>query len=143
MKSNFIKELPPQQKFFLLLLGIGGATVTYFSVKKIMKNAKAKKLQKKLFERYQESITINDQGTAQQVNFSIKAGVIYDSFYNNDVFGFTENEDRAIETLLSIPKQYVKTLAKYYFDLYGKILQNDYIKFCRESQYQKIKHYFE
>lgn len=143
MKTNFIKNLPPQQKFFLVLLGLGAGTVTYFSTKKILKNWKAKKLQKDLFKKYQESILINNQGQAQQINFSIKAGVIYDSFYNNDIFGWTENEDRAIQTLLSIPKEYIETLAKYYFDLYGKILQNDFIKFCRESQYEKIKHYFE
>lgn len=72
------------------------------------------------------------------VNLGAVANEIYDSFYRNDFFGFSEDEDRAISALQSIPKDLTPMLANEYAK-HGKNLYEDFTKFLSSSDYAKVK----
>jgi hypothetical protein len=72
------------------------------------------------------------------VNLGAVANEIYDAFYRNDWFGYSEDEDRAISALQSIPKELTPLLANEYAK-HGKNLYEDFTKFLSSSDYAKVK----
>jgi len=134
---KFAKDLEPKQKLLLTMVGVGAGIITFYSIKNAIKKGKHKKTMDRLFELYNQSITTGKGEDAKEYNLALKASIIYDSFYNNDIFGWSENEARASQTLFSVPKKLVPLLAKYYKTLYGKVLQHDFVKFLREDQWTK------
>lgn len=83
-------------------------------------------------------------GNAQSINIDLgtAAATIYDAFYNNDWFGWTEDEERAIRTLLPIPKSLIPDLADIYYKLYKKILKEDFIKYLSDEEYRQVSDKF-
>lgn len=134
-KQSALKSIPPVAWIVggvLVLVG-GGAAIR--SLNKAAERRRALKA-------YQQSqVTGASPGGSGQpvtVNLAQKAGEIYDAFYNNDWFGWTEDEDRAIAALMSVPKEYVKDLANLYNSLHSENLYTDFTKFLSSDDYSKV-----
>jgi hypothetical protein len=145
MKNDFNK-LPVTLKYSIYA---GAGLIFFFVGRKIIKNITTKVKLKKIIEDQEDSIvkvTIIDQGSGTGVttnlNLSLIAGNIYDSFYNNDYFSWTEDETRAINELKKVPKPYISQLSQIYSDTYQKNLQNDFIEFCDSDEMEKIDYLF-
>ena len=134
-KQSFLKSVPPVAWIVggvIVLIG-GGAAIR--SLNKAAERRSALKA-------YQQSqVTGASPGGSGQpvtVNLAQKASEIYDAFYNNDWFGWTEDEDRAIAALMSVPKEYVKDLANLYNSLHSENLYSDFTKFLSSDDYSKV-----
>lgn len=145
MKNDFNK-LPVTLRYGIYA---GAGLIVFFVGRKIIKDITTKIKLKKIIEDQEDSIvkvTIIDQGSGTGVttnlNLSVIAGVIYDSFYNNDYFGWSEDETRAINELKKVPKPYISQLSQIYSDTYQKNLQNDFIEFCDSDEMEKIDYLF-
>jgi len=77
---------------------------------------------------------INTEG-ASGTDLGGAAATIYDSFYNNDWLGITEDETRALDTFMLIPKAEVKDLEKVYFKLYQKNMKADFVEYLEPWQW--------
>lgn len=64
---------------------------------------------------------------------------IYDSFYNADWAGVTEDEETAIKTLLTVPKTRIAQLSALYKSAFNKDLRNDFIKFLSNADYKRVQ----
>lgn len=73
------------------------------------------------------------------INLLTIASIIYDAFYNADLFGFTEDENKAIEQIKQVPKTKISLLASLYQANYNKNLRKDFIRFLDNSQYQQVQ----
>lgn len=73
------------------------------------------------------------------IDLGAKALTIYDAFYDNDWFGFSEDETKAINALLSVPTNLVPKLSTIYFSLYGKNLKEDFVKY---TDFSKVSYKF-
>jgi hypothetical protein len=145
MKNDFNK-LPVTLRYSIYA---GAGLIVFFVGRKIIKDITTKVKLKKVLKDQEDSVvkvTIIDQGSGTGVttnlNLSLIAGTIYDSFYNNDFFDWTEDETRAIDELKKVPKQYIPQLSQIYSDTYQKNLQNDFIEFCDSDEMEKIDYLF-
>lgn len=121
------------------------ALVFYFVFKAIQKAITASRIRQAIDD---SRVTVNLPNTATggtgtgstpvTVNLGAVANEIYDAFYRNDFFGFSEDEDRAISALQSIPKDLTPMLANEYAK-HGKNLYEDFTKFLSSSDYAKVK----
>jgi len=111
--------------------GIVGSVLLLFVGKKIYSQIKLKH-EKNILD---TSVATYDIGAI--------AAEIYDSFYNNDFFGITEDEQRAIDALLPVPNEYVPKVSDTYFKLYNKILKADFVKYLSSDQWNIIKQKFD
>jgi hypothetical protein len=64
---------------------------------------------------------------------------IYDSFYNADWAGLTEDEETAITTLLLVPKSRIAQLSALYKTAFNKDLRNDFIRFLSNTEYKRVQ----
>jgi hypothetical protein len=76
--------------------------------------------------------------TRYTINLVTIASLIYDAFYNSDIFGFTEDEAKAIAELKKVPKTKIALLASLYNANTGKDLRKDFIRFLDSDQYAKV-----
>lgn len=76
------------------------------------------------------------------INLATTAAVIYDSFYNNDLLSWTEDETRAVNELKKVPKQLIPQLEQTYATLYSKDLRADLVKYLDSDEYEKISYLF-
>ena len=136
--SNTIVKYLPEKKHVPVILKTAGIIVsgiiTIVVVKKLVKGLELIK-ENKLFQ------TSTGTGT-ETIDLGGTAGEIYDAFYNNDWFGWTEDEERAITLLNKVPDEDITKLAQVYFKLYSKILKADYIKYLTEEEYARVKDKF-
>ena len=134
-KQSALKSIPPVVWIVggVIILASGSAAI--HSLNKAAERKRANKA-------YQNSqVTGASPGGSGQpvtVNIAQIADGIYDAFYNNDWFGWTEDEDRAIALLLSIPKEYVKDLANMYTSMHKESLYTDFTKYLSSSDYEKV-----
>ena len=145
MKNDFNK-LPVTLRYSIY---VGAGLIAFFVGRKIYNNITKKVILKKILKDQEDSIvkvTIIDQGSGTGVttnlNLSLIAGNIYDSFYNNDFFDWTEDETRAINEIKKVPKPYISQLSQIYSDTYKKNLQNDFVQFCDQDELDKIDYLF-
>lgn len=82
------------------------------------------------------------QSQVSTVDVGTVAAGIYDSFYNNDWFGYTEDEERAMRLLLGVPRESIPALEDIYFQLYQKILREDFIDYLSSEEWDRVKHMF-
>ena len=121
------------------------ALLFYFVFKAIQRAITASRIRQAIDD---SRVTVNLPSTATggtstgsspvTVNLGAVANEIYDAFYRNDFFGFSEDEDRAISALQSIPKDLTPMLANEYAK-HGKNLYEDFTKFLSSSDYAKVK----
>ena len=145
MKQKSIKQLwndtPAIAK--IAIFGVG-AFVAYRVGKNFYDKAQ---IRKKLKQYQQSQIQYNvvgpgGQQAAQTVNLSSVAGEIYDSFYSNDWFNWTEDEERAINAIKTVPKTFIPQLEQTYFQLYSKDLRADLLNFLSSSEWSQISYLF-
>jgi len=145
MKQKSIKQLwndtPAIAK--IAIFGVG-AFVAYRVGKKVYDKAQ---IRKKLKQYQQSQIQYNvigpgGQQAAQTVNLSSVAGEVYDSFYSNDWFNWTEDEERAINAVKTVPKTFIPQLEQTYLQLYGKDLRADLLNFLSSSEWSQISYLF-
>lgn len=129
--------LPLWQKIALILLGI---IAIYFFVKFIYSS---------LIKIRNENLLNNSVytgttgGNVYQVDLGTKAASIYSAFYQNDWFGFSEDEEKAVQEIISVPKNIIPELSAIYFKLYGKNLKSDCLKYLSNSEWLKIADKFQ
>lgn len=145
MKNDFNK-LPVTLKYSIYA---GAGLIAFFVGRKIYNDITTKVKLKKILKNQEDSVvkvTIIDQGSGTGVttnlNLSLIAANIYDSFYNNDFFNWTEDETRAVNELKKVPKSYISQLSQIYSNTYQKNLQDDFIKFCDSDELEKIDYLF-
>lgn len=145
MKNDFNK-LPVTLRYGIY---VGAGLIAFFVGRKIYNDITTKVKLKKILKDQEDSVvkvTIIDQGSGTGVttnlNLSLIAGNIYDAFYNNDFFNWTEDETRAINELKKVPKPYISQLSQIYSNTYQKNLQNDFIEFCDSDEMEKINYLF-
>lgn len=62
---------------------------------------------------------------------------IWDSFYNNDWLGLTEDESEAVKQVLRVPKEYIPELAKAYAADHNENLYEDFQRFLGDDYYNE------
>lgn len=82
------------------------------------------------------------QAIPQTVNLASVAQTIHDSFYNNDWFGWTEDEERAIIALKTVPKTFIPNLEQTYAQLFNKDLRADFNRLLDAQEYNDIAYLF-
>jgi hypothetical protein len=75
----------------------------------------------------------------QLFNLETIARIIFESFYRNDILGYTENEARAIAAINNIPKEYIPRLSAVYLTIFHKQLAADFSRFLNAEQYNQVK----
>ena len=127
----------------LAIYGVG-AFMVYSVSKRLISKYQAK--QKLLYYQTQTmpyQSTLPDGTTATQtINLASVAGEVHDSFYNNDWFGWTEDETRAVNAIKPVPKQFIPALEQTYLQLYNKDLRADLIAYLDSDEWQKISYLF-
>lgn len=82
-------------------------------------------------------------GNAITVDLGSIAAQINEAFYNNDWFGASEDEEGAINALVSCPASLIKDLIPVYKAVSdGKDLKSDFIKFLSPEEYNRVKYLF-
>ena len=133
-------SIPPIAQTIII---IGGGWLAYKKGKKVMDRIKMRKD----VESYSASsvpviVTQNGQQITSNINLRDIASQIYDAFFNNDWFGWTEDEQRAAETIAKVPKAYIKQLMVEYNKAYNRNLHDDMVKYLSPSQYNLISFLF-
>lgn len=92
-------------------------------------------------EKRRDSYNVNcSKGTRKYtINLLTIRDKIYDSFYNADWAGITEDEETAINTLLLVPKTRIAQLSALYKTAFNKDLRNDFIKFLSNTEYKRVQ----
>jgi len=145
MKQKSIKQLWNDTPAIAKIAIFG---VTAFVAYRVGKNFYDKAQIRKKLKQYQQSqiqynvIGPGGQAAAQTVNLSSVAGEVYDSFYSNDWFGWTEDEERAINAVKTVPKTFIPQLEQTYLQLYGKDLRADLLNFLSSSEWSQISYLF-
>lgn len=82
-------------------------------------------------------------GQAITVDLGSIAAQINEAFYNNDWFGASEDEEGAINALVSCPASLIKDLIPVYKAVSdGKDLKSDFVKFLSPEDYNRVKYLF-
>lgn len=83
------------------------------------------------------------QAATQSVNLASSAQVIYDSIYNNDPMGWTEDETRIVDELKTIPKAFIPDLELTYTKLYpGHDLRAEVTAALDSDEWDKVSYLF-
>lgn len=93
----------------------------------------------------------NPDGSETVVNTTQMATELFDAFFSNDWLGSTEDETKAVKTLLECPSNLIARMAIHYSELKKNLsfmhssyknttMQQDCRTFLDDSNYQKIKH---
>lgn len=80
----------------------------------------------------------NSTYAVQFINTMESAYAIHDAFYGS-LWSMYEDEEKAVETLLKVPKPLISELAIYYGKIDGNHLFNDLQSFLSKEQYNSIK----
>jgi len=82
------------------------------------------------------------QTITQPINLASVAGEVNDALYNNDWFGATEDETRAVNAVKSVPAAYIPQLEATYLQLYNKDLRADLLKYLGSNEWNSISYLF-
>lgn len=130
------------------VLTIAGVGLAGFIGYKVFKKVRDRIALNRKLQQYQSAQTAytvtTPTGTTVNatVNLATKAGEIYDALYNNDPFGWTEDETRAVNTVKTVPPSLIPQLETTYAQLYTKDLRADLIAFLDSDEYDKISYLF-
>jgi hypothetical protein len=121
-----------------------GAFVAYRIGKKFYDQYQLKQRLKQ-YQQQQIQYNVNTgtgPGVVQTVNLASVAGEVYDAFYNNDPFGWSEDETRAVNSVKTVPKPYIPQLEQTYNQLYQKDLRADLLSFLDSDEWSQISYLF-
>jgi len=139
-KKTLWAQIPISVK---LVGGAMAALLTFRFVNAQLTAIERDKRRRNIDSEYNYSIQ-DSAGNVQNVSIDLgtAAANIYDAFYNNDWFGWTEDEERAIRTILPVPKSLIADLSDIYFRLYKKILKEDFIRFLSDEEFRQVSDKF-
>lgn len=121
-------------KFILALLGLG---LIVFLVWYVYKKLEAAKIQSTIEG---TTATANVNGTPVQVNIGTKAVEIYDALHGS---AFYEDEVKAVNAVLSVPKPLIPQLSQTYYVISGNInLKTDLQEYLDNNQWLSIASQF-
>lgn len=121
-----------------------GAFVLYTVGKRFWENYQIKQ-RVKLYQQQNVGFNVQQPGlppAAQQINLASVATEIHDSLYNNDWFGWSEDEERAVQAVKTVPKAYIPNLEAVYLQLFSKDLRADLLSYLSSSQWAQISYLF-
>ena len=121
-----------------------GAFLTYRIGRKIYDQYQLKQ-RLKLYQQQNFGFNVTTGGSSgvmQTLNLASIAGEINDSFYNNDPFGWTEDETRAVNAVKQVPKAYIPQLEQTYLQLYQKDLRADLLQYLDQDEWNQISYLF-
>lgn len=130
--KNFIKEIPIWLRIVILIVL---AILIFIAIRNLMVYVKKIKAENLLNN---ATATGGTGSTAFSTNYGSVAQRIYSAFYDNDWFGWTENEEAAIVAVNDVPKAFIPQLKETYFNLYGKNLNEDCIKYLKD-EYPRVQ----
>lgn len=100
------------------------------------------KLKADLADRADTTNVVTESG-AKEVSYVAIAEEVYAAFYESDLFGWTEDEERAIEAIKPLSKDQVKKVAEKYRRMYEKDLYKDYLKYLDKKDYERLREILE
>ena len=111
-----------------ILIFAGIVTWLFFFIKNSVQNAKKNAL-------------LNSATSSGEVVIDLggKAAEIYDALHGS---WLSEDEDRAIQAIISVPKNSIHKLETIYFSLYGYNLKQDLINYLSNSEFKRISYQF-
>lgn len=125
------KNLTPTYKFILIVLLI---IIVFFISFQAYKYFKSKRAQNLL----DGNVVVAPAGTVS-VNVGTKASEIHDALHGSM---FYEDEQKAINAVLSTPKTFIPQLSSTYFALYGINLKEDLQEYLSASEWLQIQSQF-
>lgn len=123
-----------------VLIGIILFAAYYFNFLGIKDKIAASKTQSAIKAYENSTVNITPKGSnvvAPALNLQLLANDIYESFHGSM---WTENEEKAISLIKSVPAQLRPTVAQIYAQK-GHDLYDDFRKYCRDDQYAKVEQY--
>ena len=138
-------KLNKNTETILTVAGVAGAAFIGYKAYKKWKEQRDLKKRLELYAAAQTGYQVTTPGgqtVTATINLATKAGEIYDSFYNNDFFNWTEDETRAVNTVQTVPLQLIPQLELQYSQLYSKDLRADLIAYLDSDEYAKISYLF-
>jgi len=116
------------------------AIVLYFGYKTVKKEIDKAKVNKAIeIHSTSESTTESDT----PINLATVASTVYDAFFNNDWFGWTEDETKAVNAIRPVQQKDILTLMNIYKDLYTRDLKADLIEYISDGEWDSIKYKFQ
>jgi hypothetical protein len=144
-KETNIKKLWEDSPAVVKLAIYGaGAFVLYTVGRKLWDDYQIRK-RVKLYQQQNVGFNVQQPGlppAAQQINLASVATEIHDSLYNSDWFGWTEDEERAIAAVKTVPKAYIPNLEAVYLQLFGKDLRADLLSYLSGDEWSQISYLF-
>lgn len=128
------KNLKPTHKFVLTLVMIGLVLLFSYLIYKYF----VKKRQQSLIDNNTATTTANGQGVT--INIGVKAAEINDALHGS---WWQDDEQKAINAVLSTPKPLIPNLSATYFALTGYNLNQDLQSYLSSSEYLQVKSQFE
>lgn len=83
--------------------------------------------------------TANVNGAAVQVNIGTRASEIYDALHGS---WYSEDEVKAVNAVLQVPKPLIPQLSQVYFTISGKNLKTDLQDYLSDTQWLSIQQQF-
>lgn len=111
---------------------------TYVIAKKVKKRLASRKAEKE-FEASAISGVIG--GTQYSINPASVATEIHDAFYDNDWFGASEDEEKAIIAINNVPKNFVPLVSQAYYSMFKLNLNAEMQKYL-DVEYDKVRSQF-
>lgn len=144
-KENNIQKLWNDSPALVKLAVYGAGAFILYRVGKKAYDQYQLKQRLKQYQQNQIQYQVNTgggTGVTQTINLASVAGEVYDSFYNNDPFGWTEDETRAVNAVKTVPKAFIPQLEQTYLQLYGKDLRADLLGFLDSDEWNVISSLF-
>jgi len=138
-------KIDPTVKLVLTIAGTAGAAFLGYQAYKRWRTNKDLRDRLNQYAAAQAgySVTLPSGEVANTtINLASIASVIYDCFYNNDWFGATEDETRAVTEVKKVPKNLIPQLEQTYATLYSKDLRGDLVKYLDSDEWDKIEYLF-
>lgn len=85
------------------------------------------------------SATVSTSGGAVTINIGTKASEINDALHGS---WWSEDEVKAVDAVLQVPKTLIPKLSATYFSISGKNLKTDLQSYLSSDQYTSIQHLF-
>jgi hypothetical protein len=139
MKKTF-NDLPIWGKAVVVALLAVLAYILYLKLSTYLSKLKADKLQgtKEGTATTYTQVGSNGQAYTQTVNPATSANSIYSAIYQNDWFGFSEDEEKIVTEVMNVPNAGVGAVSDVYFKIYGKNLKEDLNHYLSTDEWNKI-----
>lgn len=134
-KKKSVSSIPEEFKMVFWL--VGGIVLLYiiFAIIKFVFKFLGAIANNAAHKASSETVTYED-GSVDTINYSDIATRIYNAFYKNDWFSFTEDEDAAVSALKMVPKDKIQKLANTYSIMYQEDLYSDFRNFVEDDYYK-------